>query len=559
MFDWLTQIEKAQPVVYAVLIISVVAAIGLALGSIKVRGVSIGIAGVLFAGILVSHFGFHINPTILDFVRDFGLILFVYTVGLQVGPGFFTSLKKQGLKFNLMATGVVVAGAILAVLLAKIIGVDIAAAVGIFAGATTNTPSLAAAQEALKSLPSVEQDRLVLPSLGYAVAYPFGVLGIILTMILVRNVLKINVDSELEQFKKELESDVKKLERVNLVIENENLDGIKLEDLPGRRELGIVISRVKRSGASEVEAARRDMILHVGDILLAVGTKKALEQFELIIGKKTDVDLLKVPSRVINRRIVVTNKEMIGKSLRELGLNEIYGVTVSRVTRADIEVTAVADLKLQFGDMLMVVGEPEDIEEVSKLLGNSIKELNHTNLIPIFIGIVLGLIVGSYPMTIGNMPAPVRVGLAGGPLLAAIVLARIGKIGPLVWYMPVNSNIAIRELGIVLFLACVGLKAGHQFIPTLVNGDGFIWMGMGAIITLAPMLLLGFLGRIYGKLNYMNLCGIMAGSMTDPPALAFASTATGSDAPAVSYAAVYPLTMLLRILAAQLIVLIFAA
>lgn len=558
MLDWLTQIEKAQPVVYAVLIISVVAAIGLAIGSIKVRGVGIGIAGVLFAGIFVSHFGFHINPTILDFVRDFGLILFVYTVGLQVGPSFFTSLKKQGLKFNLMAAGVVILGALITILLAKLLGIDIAAAVGIFSGATTNTPALAAAQEALKSLPSIEQERLVLPSLGYAVAYPFGVMGIIISMLLVKYALKISPEVEMENFKKELESDVKKLERANLVIENENLNGITLEDLPGRRELGIVISRIKKAGSSEVEAARRDMVLHVGDILLAVGTREALQKFELIVGRKTDVDLLKIPSRVVNRRIIVTNKEVIGKSLRELGLNEIYGITVSRVTRADLEVTAVADLKLQFGDMLMVVGEPEDIDEVAKLMGNSIKELNHTNLIPVFIGIILGLIIGSYPLTIGNIPAPVKIGLAGGPLIAAIVLARIGKIGPLIWYMPINSNIAMRELGIVLFLACVGLKAGHQFIPTLVKGDGFLWMGVGAIITLIPMLLLGFLGRIYGKINYMSLCGIMAGSMTDPPALAFASTATGSDAPAISYAAVYPLTMLLRILTAQLIVLFFA-
>jgi putative transport protein len=559
MLEWLTQIEKAQPVVYAVLVISFAAAIGLIIGSVKIRGVGIGIAGVLFAGIFVSHFGFHINPTILDFVRDFGLILFVYTVGLQVGPSFFTSLKRQGLKFNLMAASVVVTGALITIIMAQILGIDIAAAVGIFAGATTNTPALAAAQEALKSLPSVQQERLVLPSLGYAVAYPFGVMGIIISMLLVKYALKISPEAEMENFRKELESDVKKLERVNLVIENENLNGITLEDLPGRRELGVVISRIKKSGSNEVVAARRDMILNVGDILLAVGTKEALEKFELIVGKKTDVDLLKIPSRVVNRRIIVTNKEVIGKSLRELGLNEIYGVTVSRVTRADLEVTAVADLKLQFGDMLMIVGEPEDIEEVAKLMGNSIKELNHTNLIPVFIGIILGLIIGSYPITIGNVPAPVRIGLAGGPLIAAIVLARIGKIGPLIWYMPVNSNIAMRELGIVLFLACVGLKAGHQFIPTLVNGDGFLWMGVGAIITLVPMLLLGFLGRIYGKLNYMSLCGIMAGSMTDPPALAFATTATGSDAPAVSYAAVYPLTMLLRILTAQLIVLFFAS
>ncbi|MGC8742876.1 MAG: putative transporter [Verrucomicrobiia bacterium] len=558
MINWITQLDKLQPVVYAVLVISLIAVIGLAVGSVKIRGISIGIAGVLFAGILFGHLGIHINPEILDFVRDFGLILFVYTVGMQVGPSFITSLKKQGLKLNLMAAVIVFTGAGITILLARLLGIDIAAAIGIFSGATTNTPSLGAAQEALKTLPSVTTERLILPSLGYAVAYPFGVLGIILTMILVKNLLKIDPVYEAEIFKKELQSDVKKLDRVNLVIENENLDGVTLEDLPGRRELGVVISRVKPAGKEVVESARRDMVLRTGDVLLAVGPKPSLEKFELIVGKKADIDLLKVPSNVVSRRIIATRKDVLGKSLRELGLNEIYGVTVSRVTRADIELTAVADLKLQFGDMLMVVGEPDDIDEVAKFLGNSLHELNHTNFIPVFVGIALGLLLGSYPLTIGNMPAPVRLGLAGGPLLAAIILSRIGKIGPLVWYMPVNANIAMREFGIVLFLSCVGLKAGHQFIPTLVNGDGLLWMGCGALITLIPLLLVGFIGRIVWKLNFMNLCGILSGSMTDPPALAFANTIGKSDAPSIAYAAVYPLTMLLRILVAQLIVLFLA-
>jgi putative transport protein len=275
----------------------------------------------------------------------------------------------------------------------------------------------------------------------------------------------------------------------------------------------------------------------------------------MIVGKKSDVDLLKVPSDVVSRRIVATHKEVLGKSLRELGLHEIYGVNVTRVTRSDIELTAVADLKLQFGDMPQVVGEPEDIDKVAKYLGNSLQELNHTNLVPVFLGIALGMLLGTYPLSIGNVPAPVRLGLAGGPLIVAIILWRIGKFVPLVWYMPVNANIAMRELGIVLFLGCVGLKAGDQFVPTLVNGDGLLWMGCGAVITFIPMLLLGFLGRLVFKLNFMSICGVMAGSMTDPPALAFAHSVTKSDTPAIAYAAVYPLTMILRILVAQFIVL----
>ena len=552
--NWLIELGKIQPVAYAVLVLSIVAIIGLAIGSVKVRGASIGVAGVLFAGIFMGHFGFHINPSIIDFVRDFGLILFVYTIGLQVGPSFVSSLKKEGLRLNLMAIGVVLCGALITIFLAYLFKIDIAAAVGIFSGATTNTPSLGAAQEALKTLPSVSADRLVLPSLGYAVAYPFGVLGIIISMLLVKGLLKIDLTQEAESFKKGLESDVKKLERVNFEILNKNLDGITIEDLPGRRELGVVISRIKKANG-QVEPALRDMVLNVGDIILAVGTKKSLEQFELIIGKRSNIDLLKIPSDVVSRRIVATHKEVLGKSLRELGLHEIYGVNVTRVTRSDIELTAVADLKLQFGDMLQVVGEPEDIDKVAKFLGNSLQELNHTNLVPVFIGIALGIILGTYPLSIGNIPAPVRLGLAGGPLIVAIILSRIGKIGPLVWYMPVNANIAMRELGIVLFLGCVGLKAGDQFIPTLVNGDGLLWMGCGAVITFIPMLLLGFLGRLVFKMNFMNICGVMAGSMTDPPALAFANSVAKSDVPAIAYAAVYPLTMILRILVAQFIVL----
>ncbi|HON07433.1 MAG TPA: putative transporter [Verrucomicrobiota bacterium] len=552
--NWLIELGKIQPVAYAVLVLSIVAIIGLAIGSVKVRGASIGVAGVLFAGIFMGHFGFHINPSIIDFVRDFGLILFVYTIGLQVGPSFVSSLKKEGLRLNLMAIGVVLCGALITIFLAYLFKIDIAAAVGIFSGATTNTPSLGAAQEALKTLPSVSAERLVLPSLGYAVAYPFGVLGIIISMLLVKGLLKIDLTQEAESFKKGLEFDVKKLERVNFEILNKNLDGITIEDLPGRRELGVVISRIKKANG-QVEPALRDMVLNVGDIILAVGTKKSLEQFELIIGKRSNIDLLKIPSDVVSRRIVATHKEVLGKSLRELGLHEIYGVNVTRVTRSDIELTAVADLKLQFGDMLQVVGEPEDIDKVAKFLGNSLQELNHTNLVPVFIGIALGIILGTYPLSIGNIPAPVRLGLAGGPLIVAIILSRIGKIGPLVWYMPVNANIAMRELGIVLFLGCVGLKAGDQFIPTLVNGDGLLWMGCGAVITFIPMLLLGFLGRLVFNMNFMNICGVMAGSMTDPPALAFANSVTKSDAPAIAYAAVYPLTMILRILVAQFIVL----
>ncbi len=555
--SWLTEIPRLSPIAHAVLVLACVVSAGLMLGSIKIRGVGLGAAGVLFTGILCGHLHFTLSPEILAFVRDFGLVLFVYTIGLQVGPGFATSLRRHGLPLNLMAAGIVLLGAGVTLLMAWLLRIDLAAAVGIFTGATTNTPALGAAQEALKSLPGMTPERLGSPALGYAVAYPFGIIGIILAMLSIRWVLRLDIATEAEAFRLDQRRDHQAVERMSILIRNPNFNGLKLHQLPAKDNLGIIISRVKHLGEEQVVPAGGQTTLHVGDVVLAVGTRASLDDFCVIAGQPSPVDLMRAPGRVTYRRVVVTQKEMLGQSLRELQLNQRFGVTLTRVTRGDVELSARADLRLEFGDMVQMVGEEADIARAAEFFGNSVKELNHTNLIPVFVGIIFGVLLGMYPFQLGSMPIPVRLGLAGGPLMVAIILSRIGRIGPLVWYMPANANALLRELGIALFLACAGLKAGEHFFALLREGDGLKWMLCGAAVTLVPLFIVGFAARLLGRLNYLNLCGLLSGSMTDPPALAFANAVTGSDAPSVAYATVYPLTMLLRIIVAQLLVLSF--
>lgn len=558
MDRWLTQFQASHSVAYALLLLAMVATLGLAIGSVRVRGVGLGVSGVLFAGLLFGHLGFTIEPSLLDFVREFGLILFVYTIGMQVGPGFFTSLRRQGLPLNLMATGIVLLGALLALLIGRLRGFDIALTAGIFAGATTNTPALGAAQEALKGLAGAMAEQQSLPGIGYAVAYPFGILGIILSMLALRALFRVSITREADTFEREQQAGHEPLERVNLRVDNANLDGLTVAQLPSLHELGIVVSRIKRRDHTGVSTARASTTIRHGDVLLAVGQRSRLEEFRLIVGEKSSEDLMEAPGRVTWKRVVVTAKPVLGKTLRELALDHAYGITVTRVSRGAVEMPATPDLRLQFGDTLQVVGQPESMPEATRVLGNSARELSHTNLVPIFVGITLGILAGTYPLHVHGVPAPIRLGLAGGPLIVAILLSNIGRIGPVIWYMPPSANTVLRELGIVLFLACVGIKAGAHFLEVLLRGDGLAWMAAGAIITLAPLLLVGVAARLFGKLNFMSLCGLLAGSMTDPPALAFAYAIGRSDAPSVAYATVYPLTMLLRIVVAQMMVLIFS-
>lgn len=554
---WILDLQTTQPVAHAVLVLSLVSVLGLAIGHIRFRGIGLGISGVLLAGIVFGHFGLGIAPETLAFIREFGLILFVFTIGMQVGPGFFSSLRANGLRLNLLASLVVVIGAVLTVGLSYLLGLDMAAAVGIFSGASTNTPALGAAQQALKALPDLAAARADLPALGYAATYPFGILGIIFAMLFLRTFFRINPAEEAKKFHEEEMAGHEPITRMTLVVQNENLNGVLVRDLPGRREMDIVVSRISFAGEPEACAAQGDTTVHVGDSILAVGTKANLTKFRQIIGRESPSDLRALPGQVTSRRVVVTQKDILGKQIRELSFNEVHGVSVTRVTRGDLEMAAAPNLELKLGDMLQLVGPDEAITEVSKLVGNSVKELNHTDVLPMFLGIGLGVLVGLYPISLASMPVPLRLGLAGGPLIVAILLSRLGKIGPVVWYMPINANVALRHLGIVLFLSCVGLKAGQHFFHTLLSQQGLIWMACGAVITLVPLLTVGFIARMILKMNFMNVCGLLSGSMTDPPALAFANTISNSESPSVAYATVYPLTMLLRIVVAQMLILFF--
>ena len=553
MLSWLWELLSAQSVASAVLILSLVAASGLALGSVPLGGISLGIGGVLFAGLAFGYLGFQVDPHILHFVKEFGLILFIFTMGMQVGPGFFSSLRRQGLKLNALAAAIVLMGALLTLGVVIITGMPMETAVGLYAGATTNTPALGAAQEALLTVtpnPAAQP-----PGVSYAVAYPFAIVGIIFSMLLLRKLFHIDPVAEGNALSEKLQGNQEKLGRRNLRVDNPNLEGLTIQQIPGIEALGVVISRIQPASGHEVCTAHADSILHRNDVLLAVGPAGKLAQLQVVVGSESEIDLLQAPGPVTHRQLVVTRDQVLGKPLQALDFPQRYDVEVTRVTRAGVEMTARPDLELQFGDLLQAVGTETGLQQVATVVGNEAKELNHTRFVGVFVGIAFGILLGSWPINFQAMPAPVKLGLAGGPLLAAIIFSNLGRLGSIVFYMPPNANIAFRELGISLFLACVGLSSGKQFVDVLLHGDGLYWIVYAGIINLVPLLVVGIAARVVLQANYAALCGLLAGSMTDPPALAFSRAMTGSDASSVVYAAVYPLTIFLRVVSAQLLVL----
>ncbi|MCU0613370.1 MAG: putative transporter [Candidatus Eisenbacteria bacterium] len=555
---WIQELLTQDSIAHAILVLAIVGATGLGLGSITVRGISLGVGGILFSGLLFGHLGLSIHEGVLEFIREFGLILFVYSIGLQVGPGFFQSLRRQGLSLNLLAASVVVLGVGAAVIIAHVAHLEMPVVVGLLSGATTNTPSLGAAQQALKDIQGLPAETTRLPSLGYAIAYPFGILGVIMTMVLMRFMFRINVSKEAEEFEEFQEANAPQLDTINVEVKNPNLDGLTLAQLPGvGDEIGVVVSRLLRAGRQNVP--QPSTIIRLGDVLHAVGGKDRLKQLQLIVGSESALDVSAIPSSIIFKRIIVTRKAALGKTIDELGLRARYGVTITRIARSNIEFTPTRRIRLLFADVLFVVGEEGSVQAAARELGDSVKELNHPHVVSVFVGIFLGVVIGSWPVFFPGMPAPVRLGLAGGPLLVAIFLSRIRQVGGLVWYMPVSASFMLRELGIAMFLACVGLRGGDQFVETLLHGGGMTWMAWAAIITFVPIMLVSLIGRLVCKLDFVTLTGLLSGSMTDPPALAFANTMIGSDAPSISYATVYPLVMILRVLSTQLLVILLMA
>lgn len=543
-------ILAANPIAETIFILGIVSAIGLVLGSINFFGIQLEIAGVLFAGLFAGYLGWTIEHSTLHFIREFGLVLFVYSIGIQVGPGFFSSLRKEGLRLNFLAALIVIGGLAVAAAIHFILKVPALATVGLFSGATTNTPSLAAAQQAVTDLAGVPAADAQQLSIGYAIAYPFGIMGIILTMIASKFFFKVNVASEKALHSQAYGGESIHLEAVNLIVENTNLNGRKISELSELLK-GATISRVKQ--ADTVKIAHAETILGLGDIVLAVGTAQALKELEIVIGKKSPLDLRSISSDITTRRIVITRRSVIGKTFKELDLAGRQGIVVTRVIRRELELSCYASSRLEFGDVLVCVGSSTDLQRVASQLGNESQELNHPQMVLVFLGIAVGIILGSIPFSIPGMPVPVRLGLAGGPLLVAILMSRIGHIGPIVFHVPKSANLMMREIGIVLFLACVGLSSGPQFFSTVASPDGAKWLVCGAMITVIPLVLAAIVARGILKMNFMTLCGLLSGSMTDPPALAFANRMALSNAPALSYAAIYPLVMILRVVGAQVL------
>jgi putative transport protein len=556
MLDWLFEIAQTSPVAHTLGLIALVCAAGMALGSLKVKGIGLGSSGVLFMGILAAQFSQPLDPRMLTFVKEFGLVLFVFTIGLSLGPGFFASLRAEGLRLNILAAALVLSAGLLAPLVGWLGGFDPEAIGGLFAGATTNTPALGAAQQSLAAIPGISPERQALPALACAVSYPGGIVGSLAVLLVLKVLFRIDPIQEAEAYAASRRAAIEPLVRRTLVVENAGVAGLSIADACRRVDERIVVSRVRRPGQAEAQVALSDAVLQVGDTILAVATPRLMDRFEQLVGRRSDDDLMAAPGAVTFRRIAVTNGRVLGKNIAELGLAGLFGVEVTRLARGDAEMTATANMRLQFGDVLQVVGSEEQLEKAANFLGNSLKSLNETQFIPLFAGIFLGVLVGSVPLVVPGLANPLRLGLAGGPLIVALVLGRIGHFRSLVWHMPQNVNHAFREFGISLFFAALGLAAGDQFVAAVLSPRGLSWLAGGLVVTLVPLLAVGIWSRSIERMNFVTLSGLLAGGTTNPPALNFATNLCGSEAPTLAYATVYPLTTLLRILVAQVLTLL---
>ena len=557
--NWINDLLWGEGIGHSILLLSFVIAAGIQLGKIKVFGVSLGITLVLFVGIILGHFGFTINHNVIHFFKEFGLILFVYSVGMQVGPGFFSSFKKGGITLNMLACGIVFLGVVTAIILHYATGIPMPTMVGILSGAVTNTPGLGAAQQAFSDMYGSTDNTI---ALGYAVAYPLGVIGNILSIIFIRYVFRVNFDKENEQLNNEDASHTNEAKPVSLIVKNPAVFGKSVGELSNLLEhRDFVISRIWHDSDKQIEIVSANTVLMENDKVFVITTEQDAQTIKTFIGEEIDMERkqwIRMESQFINRRILITKPELNGKRLGQLKLRKLYGINITRINRAGVDLVATPHLTLQVGDRVNVVGTETAVTNVEKVLGNSMKRLNEPNLITIFIGIALGIVLGSIPITFPGIPQPVKLGLAGGPLIVAILISRFGYKYKLVTYTTQSANLMLREIGITLFLACVGISAGDGFVDTIVNNGGFAWIGYGFIITTVPLLIIGCIGRYFCKVNYFTLMGLIAGSTTDPPALAYSNATAGNDAPSVGYATVYPLTMFLRVLTAQLLILFFA-
>jgi len=553
--NWFIQLFTEQSIAQTVLIYGLVISIGIWLGRLKIFGIALGVTWVLFVGILFSYFGISINKEIGHFLKEFGLILFVYSIGLQVGPGFFASLKKNAINNNILAAIAVTLGVIVTLVFFYFTKNNIAEMTGVMSGAVTNTPGLGAAQAAIKDL-NINGGNTQTVTLAYAIAYPLGVFGIIFSLILLRKILGINIERERELHRKLNFVRSKKPVSIHLVLENKQLENKPIRRIFELIREPIVISRILQN--ETIITPTPDTILHENDVLLIVANKSQIEQLKILVGGESCINLKKVESGLISRSIVVTQPAITHKRLGDIPQMHQHDFTLTRLNRAGIEIVPHGNVYLQLGDTIKVVGTVEGVDQITNAVGNSLKRLEAPDLAPIFLGIVLGVVIGSIPFHIPNIPIAVKIGMAGGPLIIALLLSRFGGAFYLNSYTTYSANLMIRELGIALFLASVGLESGSTLSSAFADGSGFEWMGMGVGITMIPLVVTGLIAYKYFKKTYFEICGLLAGASTDPPALAFALKIAGNDIPSSTYATVYPLTMILRILAAQLLILFFS-
>ncbi len=554
--NWLQEAFLEPTMVQAVIIISLVSALGLYLGRIKIFGISLGITFVFFAGILAGHLGIVVNKDMLYFAQSFGLILFVYALGLQVGPGFFSSLKKGGVAMNMMGLGVILLGLIMTVGLHWVTGVSLSNMVGLLCGAVTNTPALGAAQQALLQIDPTNTKGVTDMALACAVAYPLGVVGVILAIIILRALFADKKQKDLKE-QRDTTTYVAEFHVSNPAIYEKSIkDVMKLTDKH------FVISRVWRNG--KVSIPTSDTLLHEHDHLLIISVKSDVENIKVLFGEqenvdwnKADIDWNAIDSQLISRRIAVTRNRVNGVKLGSLRLRNLYGINITRVNRAGIDLLASPDLRLQIGDRLTIVGEANSVNTVGKILGDEIKRLNNPNLLAVFIGISLGMLLGALPITLPGMSTPVKLGIAGGPIIVGILMGAFGPRFHLTTYTTMSANLMLRQLGIIIYLAGLGIDSGVHFFETVVRAEGLLWIGLGFLLTIVPVLIVGFIASQFFKLDYAHNVGMLCGSMANPMALSYANTTVDGDEPSVSYATVYPLSMFIRVISAQLVLMLF--
>jgi putative transport protein len=553
IMDWLKSLFFGSGIPHSILILTIAIAGGIYLSHrLKFKGITIGITWILFCAIVMSHFGMHLDPDVETFAKDFGLILFVYSIGLQVGPSFFSSFGKGGIKLNILAMSGVLLSCVIAFLIHIISQEDMATMTGVLFGAVTNTPGLGAAQQAYSDITGTTNPDI---ASGYAMAYPLGVVGIILSLLAMRWFFKIKLDKEEQRVATESEAQ-KEIEHIDILLANPQVEGASIGELSSLCNMNLIVSRLVRPDGKD-ELPDVDTILHVGDRIRVVIDQEHKKSV-LLLGLETTIQTdSKQQAHLVSRNIIVTKAELNGKRIGDLNVRATYHVSITRIRRAGIELLATRDLYLQLGDRITVVGEERAVEKIEKLFGNSSKKLEMPNLVSIFAGIALGVLVGLMPIMLPGLSQPFKLGLAGGSLIVAILMSCFGPKMHIVTYTTSSANLMIREIGIAMFLAAVGFGAGKTFVPTLLNG-GYVWIGYGLLITLIPLLTIGILGRKWLKLDYFTLMGVMAGSTTNPPALSYATTmSTTNDRSAVAYSTVYPLTMFLRVLTGQLMILLF--